>query len=86
MCKGFGMKNVTITLDEQTVVWARVQAAEQGKSLSRFVGELIHQRMHDDRAYEEAMHRFLSRKPTPMNAEGAPYPSRDELHDRGRFR
>ena len=33
------MKNITITLDEETAAWVRIQAAEQNKSVSRFVGE-----------------------------------------------
>jgi hypothetical protein len=35
------MKNVTITLDDATATRARVEAATRGKSLSKFVGELI---------------------------------------------
>jgi hypothetical protein len=35
------MKNVTISMDEETAAWARVEAAKQGKSLSRYVGELL---------------------------------------------
>ena len=39
------MKNVTITLDERAVAWARVRAAESDMSLSRYVGEMIHAQM-----------------------------------------
>jgi hypothetical protein len=39
--KGSSMKNVTITLDDGLAIRARVEAAGQGKSLSKFVGELI---------------------------------------------
>ena len=46
------MINVTITLDEQAAAWARVQAAEGNVSLSRYVGELIHDKMHHSREYE----------------------------------
>ena len=35
------MKNVTITLDEETAKWTRVHAAERDMSLSRFVGEVL---------------------------------------------
>ena len=34
------MKNVTITLDEETAAWARVYAAKNNVSLSRYLGEL----------------------------------------------
>lgn len=57
------MKNVTITLDERAVAWARVRAAESGMSLSRFVGEMIHGQMRHSREYEKAMRSSLSRKP-----------------------
>jgi hypothetical protein len=80
------MKNVTITLDERTAAWVRVHAAEQGMSVSRFVGEALRDRMQKDREYEEAMRRFLARKPVVINKSGEPYPKREELYDRGRIR
>ena len=57
------MINLTITIDEQALDWARVQAAERNMSLSRFVGEMIHGQMRHSREYEEAMRSALSRKP-----------------------
>lgn len=80
------MKNVTITLDEQTAAWARVRAAEQGMSLSRLVGKMLRETMTRDRDYEEAMRRFLSKKPKALGPPGQPLPRRDELYDRGNFR
>jgi len=35
------MKNVTITLDEETAAWARVHAAKQNMSVSRMIGEMF---------------------------------------------
>jgi hypothetical protein len=35
------MKNITITLDEETARRARVRAAERNISLSRYLGELL---------------------------------------------
>ena len=52
------MKNVTITLDEETATWARIYAARKNLSLSRYVGELLRDRMHESREYEEAMRAF----------------------------
>jgi hypothetical protein len=49
------MKNITITLDEETAAWARVHAAQRNVSLSRFVGGLLHQHMRESHEYEEAM-------------------------------
>lgn len=75
------MRNVTITLSEKVVQWARVWAAKHHTSVSRLVGELLEKRMKEDRGYEVAMKQFLSAKPAPLKRQGR-YPSRDELHDR----
>ena len=77
------MKNVTITLDEETAKWARVHAAEKNVSLSRFVGEVLREHMRQSREYELAMQRYLSRGPF-KELKGPPerYPTRDEIHDR----
>ena len=32
------MKNVTISMDEQTLAWVRVEAAKAGQSVSRWIG------------------------------------------------
>ena len=76
------MKNITITLDEQTAAWARVHAAQQNMSLSRFLGGLLEQRMRESREYDEAMRRFLARAPVRLKRAGRRYATRDELHDR----
>src|SRR6266498_1883784 len=39
------MKNITITLDEETARWARIEAAHRDMSVSRLIGELLHQHM-----------------------------------------
>jgi hypothetical protein len=80
------MKNVTITLDERTAAWLRVHAAEQGMSVSRFVGETLRAQMRKDREYEEAMRRWLAMKPVMIRSSDDPYPSREELYDRRRLR
>jgi hypothetical protein len=76
------MKNITVTLDEKTAAWARVYAARQNKSLSRFLGELLHRTMRESREYEDSMRRYLSKKPSRLNRDNASYPSREELHER----
>ena len=76
------MKNVTITLDEDTAAWARVHAAERNMSLSRYVGELLRERMRHSREYEEAMRASLAEKPFDLKGPWKPYPKREELYDR----
>jgi len=80
------MKNVTITLDEETAAWARVHAAERDMSVSRLVGEMLAAHMRETRDYNGAMRRFFANVAVPFKSSGARYPSRAELHDRDRIR
>jgi hypothetical protein len=80
------MKNITLTLDEKTAAWARLHAAGQGKSLSRFLGDLLRRTMSESREYEDAMRRYLSNEPRPLSDADMPYPSREQLHDRDSLR
>ena len=79
------MRNVTIALDDETARWARIEAARQGTSMSRFVGGLLRERMaragRDADRYEEARRSYLARQPRSLSG-GKAYPSRDELHRR----
>jgi hypothetical protein len=79
-------KNLTITIDAETAAWARKQAAEKGMSVSRFVGELLHESMEHRVEYDRAMHYFLSRRPVRLREAGETLPTRDEIHDRSRLR
>ncbi len=80
------VKNITITLDEQTAAWARVHAAEQDMSLSRFVGELLRRHMRESREYQEAMQRYLSSKLVIRLQPGERLPTREETNDRPALR
>lgn len=76
------MRNVTISLDEAVARWARVKAAEQDKSLSRFLAEMLEDRMRHDADYEAARQRFLSGKPFAFREPGEKLPTREEIYDR----
>lgn len=80
------MKNITLTLDAQTAKWLRLQAAEMEMSVSRFVSEVLREKMKQPLEYERAMRRFLSQKPFDLTGAGEALPTRDELHDRSRIR
>lgn len=80
------MKNVTITLDEETARWARVRAAEENTSVSRLVGQMLREKMQAERSYEEAMQRYLALEPVELRKPGESYPSREELYDRAGLR
>jgi hypothetical protein len=78
------MKNVTITLDDQTVEWARAQAGLAGLSLSRFVGEVLRKQLPQAKEYDRAMNRWLARRLSdrPLTAPGEKLPTREEIYDR----
>jgi len=81
------MKNITITLDDETARLARVRAAERNLSVSRYIGEVLHKNIRESREYEDAMQRYLSRGPF-KELTGPPqrYATREELHDRDDLR
>jgi hypothetical protein len=75
------MTNMTITVDDEVLRWARVWAAKQGTSVSRLVGELLHERMIRDEAYGRAMAAYLATPPRRLSESGQ-YPARDAVYDR----
>jgi hypothetical protein len=79
------METVTIKLVETVARWVRDRATKQEKSVSRFVEEVLEREMVEDTGYEEAMERFLARRPARISESGA-YPSREELHDQAGLR
>lgn len=79
-------KNVTITLDEETARWARVEAARRDTSVSRFVGGLLRETMEARNAYAAARRRFLSKDPYLAPVPRRRLPSREEMHDRADLR
>jgi hypothetical protein len=81
------MKNVTITMSEKLLRQARVKAAEQDKSLSRYVADLFAERVGSD-ADERAkfLETFHSIKPVRLREPGQRRSTRDELYDRKLFR
>ena len=78
------MKNVTITLPEDVLERARVEAAKQGKSLSRFVSELVDQRVGRPMTGKEAIERFLAGPLMNLTDEAGRAPTRDQIYDRSR--
>lgn len=76
------MKNVTVTLDEDTTARARVQAAERKMSLSRYIGEVLRKELRHADQYERAYRAWRTRKPFPLKGKPQPYPEREDLYDR----
>lgn len=76
------MKNVTITLEEDVVRWAKIWAASHDTSISRMLGEELRRKMLAEEHYARAQKRFLSKAPKPLKPADASYPSRDSLYER----
>lgn len=76
-----GKRNVTITLDDETARWARVEAARRGTSVSQLVGSLLREHMEREESYEAAKKSYLAVKPRALKRRGR-YPTRDEIHRR----
>lgn len=75
------MRNVTITLDDDLFAWARVEAAKNGQSLSRYVAKALEERRAPDHAAQVAiLNEFFEGPGWPGVAENLS--SRDELYDR----
>jgi hypothetical protein len=78
------LRNVTITLEEGVARWARMEAARQDTSVSQLLAAILKERMRETDEYERAMRQALARKPF-LKTDGR-YLSREEVHDRSRFR
>lgn len=71
------MKNVTITVEDAALEWARIEAAKRNTSVSRMVGQMIAEKMRSNDAYATAMREAL--KFEPIVFEG-PYLTRDQIY------
>jgi hypothetical protein len=73
---------VTISLDDDLARWARVRAAENDTSLSRFIADILERERCSDGAYERAFAEWLAEDAVPLGSADVRYPSREELYDR----
>ncbi|HET7669575.1 MAG TPA: CopG family transcriptional regulator [Burkholderiales bacterium] len=80
------MRNVTVTLDEETFGKARIRAAERNLSLSRFMGELLARELRHNDEYERAYRGWRAARPFAPKGKAGNYPSREERHDRSLLR
>ena len=75
------MKNVTITVDDASLEWVRIEAAKRNTSVSRLVGEMLADKMRQEDAYAQAMRGWLG-KERQWRSDGSAYPSREQTYDR----
>ena len=77
------LKNVTITLEEEALRWARRQAAEKGTSVSKLVGGMIEREARNTDSYWRAFESWKKIKPVRMTGSIRKI-SREQAHERGR--
>jgi hypothetical protein len=75
---------VTVSLEEEVALWARLEAARRDTSVSRLLGDLLKEQMTREKRYERAMRSALRRGPF-LRTDGR-YLSRDDVHERARLR
>jgi hypothetical protein len=80
------MKNITVSLDDTTAAWVRVQAAQEGMSVSRYLGSVLRERNAKLTEYERAMRRFLDRPLISFEKTDGKYATREEMYARPRVR
>src|SRR5437763_4942247 len=80
----FVLKNVTVTLEEKALLWARRKAAEENTSVSRLLGRMIADEMRRSDEYWTAYERWKRIKPVPGAA--ANRLSREEANVRPKYR
>jgi len=78
------LRNVTVTLEEDVALWARLEAARTDTSVSRLLGDILKERMAAADGYKRAMRRALARRPF-LKSKGK-YLSREDVHDRAGLR
>ena len=77
------MKNVTVTMSDALLQRARVAAARDGKSLSKFVAEAVEQRVGRPLTQREALDLFLAGPPLHVLDENGKAPTTAQLYDDG---
>ena len=91
------MRNVTISLDDETARAVRVRAAECDMSVSRYVADLLRKDVTSEASerpevhreelvmddhYRAAMAEFFSIGPLRLREPGEKWPTREEMHER----
>jgi hypothetical protein len=76
------LKNLTITVEEDAIRWARRKAAEENTSVSKLVGRMLEDKMRQTDEYWAAYERLKQIAPIPGLAAGRL--SREEANERPR--
>lgn len=76
------MKNITVSVDEETYRRARIKAAERDTSVSRMVREFLNRVAGEESEFERLARQERELRAQIKNFSGADRLSREELHDR----
>ena len=77
---GLVLKNLTITVDEAVLQWAKHEAVNKGTSTSKLVGDILAEEMRRTSAYWKAYEEWKKIEPVPM--AGPVKFNREEEHER----
>jgi predicted transcriptional regulator len=80
------MTNITIKIDSELALSAKVLAARRGTSLSRLVADQIRSLVNQDQTWLAAQQNALRRLKRGYDLEWEATSSRDELHEREMLR
>jgi hypothetical protein len=75
------LKNVTITVSEEALRWARRRAAEEETSVSRLLGHMLEEKMRAADAYRAAHERW-KKLGTIKDVTASDRFTRDQVHER----
>lgn len=75
------MRNVTVSLADDLVRWARVWAAEHDTSISAMLAQVLKEKMEKESRYVASMNEFLAMEAREVS-DGSAYPSRESLYER----
>jgi hypothetical protein len=80
----FVLKNVTITVEEDALRWARKQAAEKNTSVSKLVGRMLEDKMRQTDEYWAAYEKWKGLKALSIPGLAANRLTREEANERRR--
>jgi hypothetical protein len=78
------LRKITITLEQDLARWVRVEAARNDTSISRYLANILKERMKQNDKYNAAKRRALAHKPF-LKSSGQ-YLTRKKAHDREHLR
>lgn len=83
-CYCEGVRNITVSVDEETYKRARIKAAELDTSVSRLVRDFLHELSAEETEFERLARQELELRSSIESFRASDRLSRDEVHARKR--